>query len=117
MPSGTDPQKAKTAGDVATLARAIRRVADMPGVRVINISSPTASPSTKRSIAALGAAVRYAAVDKDQVIVARPATPGEQLRLQPADRPEQPWRSRNWAGATTISTPPIGSPTCCRWGR
>jgi membrane-anchored mycosin MYCP len=37
-PSGQDPQQAKTAGDVATLARAVRHAADIPGVRVINIS-------------------------------------------------------------------------------
>jgi membrane-anchored mycosin MYCP len=44
-PSGQDPQQAKTAGDVATLARAVRHGADIPGVRVINISLIDCIPS------------------------------------------------------------------------
>lgn len=112
MPSGSDPQKAKTAGDVATLARAIRHAADMPGVRVINISLTDCIAQYKEvDQAALGAAVRYAAVDKDQVVVAAAGNAGENnCDSNPLTDPNNPSDPRNWAGATTISTPSYWQP-------
>ena len=78
IPSGGDPQQVKTAGDVATLARAVRHAADMPGVRVINISLIDCIPSYKQvDQAALGAALRYAAIDKDIVVVAAAGNTGD----------------------------------------
>ncbi|ORX21129.1 type VII secretion-associated serine protease mycosin [Mycobacterium xenopi] len=111
-PSGQDPQQAKTAGDVATLARAVRHAADMPGVRVINISLIDCIPSYKQvDQAALGAAVRYAAIDKDIVVVAAAGNTGENnCQSNPLTDPSRPDDPRNWAGATTISTPSYWQP-------
>ncbi|MBI2699720.1 MULTISPECIES: type VII secretion-associated serine protease mycosin [Mycobacterium] len=111
-PSGQDPQQAKTAGDVATLARAVRHAADIPGVRVINISLTDCIPTYKQvEQAALGAALRYAAIDKDIVVVAAAGNTGESNctsnALADPNRPDDP---RNWAGATTISTPSYWQP-------
>ncbi|MFD3507614.1 type VII secretion-associated serine protease mycosin [Nocardia sp. NPDC058666] len=58
-------------GKVSSLASAIRRAADF-GARVINISlvaCNSGSPASEAAFGALGAAVRYAAVEKDAVIV------------------------------------------------
>lgn len=58
-------------GKISALGSAVRRAADA-GARVINISlvaCPTSEPETA-DMGALGAAVRYAAVEKDAVIVA-----------------------------------------------
>ena len=56
--------------DVASLARAVVRAADL-GARVINISAVTCLPANKPiDQTELGAALRYAAVQKDAVIVA-----------------------------------------------
>ncbi|WP_067543891.1 type VII secretion-associated serine protease mycosin [Nocardia crassostreae] len=57
-------------GKISALGSAIRRAADA-GARVINISlvaCPTSKPDS-REMGALGAAVQYAAVEKDAVIV------------------------------------------------
>lgn len=107
IPSGGDPQQVKTAGDVATLARAVRHAADMPGVRVINISLIDCIPSYKQvDQAALGAALRYAAIDKDIVVVAAAGNTGESnCESNPLTDPNRPDDPRNWAAATTISTP------------
>ena len=67
---GDNEEIRRKAGDIATLARAVVHLANL-GVRVMNISV-TACINAAQPIdqAALGAAVRYAAVDKDIVIVA-----------------------------------------------
>ncbi|MEY8019157.1 type VII secretion-associated serine protease mycosin [Mycobacterium servetii] len=106
-PPGGDPQQVKTAGDVTTLALAVRHAADLPGVRVINISTVDCIPSYKDvDQAALGAALRYAAVDKDVVVVAAAGNTGENnCDNNPLTNTELPSDPRNWAGATTISTP------------
>lgn len=111
-PSGQDSQQAKTAGDVATLARAVRHAADMPGVRVINISLIDCIPVYKQvDQAALGAALRYAAIDKDIVVVAAAGNTGENnCSSDPLTDPNRPEDARNWAGATTISTPSYWQP-------
>jgi type VII secretion-associated serine protease mycosin len=110
---GGDPQLARASLDVATLARAIVHAADL-GAKVINVSAITCVPADRPiDQAALGAAIRYAAVDKDAVIVAAAgnsgatgsiagATPCDSNPLTDVGRPDDP---RNWAGVTSISTP------------
>lgn len=111
-PSGGDPQQIKTAGDVATLARAIRHAADIPGVRVINISLTDCIPVYKSvDQNALGAAVRYAAIDKDIVVVAAAGNTGEgSCQSNPLTDPKAPTDPRNWGAVSTISTPSYWQP-------
>ena len=113
MPAGGDPQQVKTAGDVLTLARAIRHLADMPGVRVINISEIDCFPAYKPvDQAALGAALYYAFVVKDIVVVAAAGNTGEGNcnTSNPLTDPTHPEDPRNWLGATMISTPSYWQP-------
>lgn len=111
-PSGQDPQQARTAGDIAGLARAVRHAADMPAVRVINMSTIDCIPVYKQvDQAALGAALRYAAIDKDIVVVAAAGNTGDnRCANNPLTDPARPKDPRNWAGATTISTPSYWQP-------
>ncbi|MGA7053488.1 MAG: type VII secretion-associated serine protease mycosin [Mycobacterium sp.] len=111
--SGGDPLMASAAVDVAALGRAIVHAADL-GARVINISAITCLPADRPvDQAALGAAIRYAAVDKDAVIVAAAGNTGatgsiaggtscESNALTDLSRPDDP---RNWAGVTSVSIP------------
>ena len=108
---GEDPVTARVALDVAILARAIVRAADL-GARVINISAVTCLPANKTvDQAELGAALRYAAVDKDVVIVAAAGNnkaglnPGSACESNPLSDPGRPEDPRNWAGVTEISIP------------
>jgi len=113
---GGDPLLARAALDVATLSRAIVHAADL-GARVINISAVTCLPADRPiDQTALGAAIRYAAVDKDAVIVAAAgnngptgsvaggtsATPCDSNPLTDLSRPDDP---RNWAGVKSVSIP------------
>jgi membrane-anchored mycosin MYCP len=107
-----DPAAVRAAADIASLARAVVHAADL-GARVINISvgsCPRADSGIDQQT--LGAALRYAAVDRDAVIVAAagdvgPAqiSGGSDCHPNPigpsADRSDL----RNWAGATSISVP------------
>lgn len=115
---GADPLQARAALDIATLSRAIVHAADL-GARVINISVTTCLP-VDRPIdqATLGAAIRYAAVDKDAVIVAAAGNGGmsgmaaggtscESNPLTDLSRPDDP---RNWAGVTSVSIPSYWQP-------
>lgn len=112
MPGG-DPTIAQVTFDVTALGRAIVHAADL-GARVIDISAVTCLPAD-RSVdqGALGAAIRYAAVDKDAVIVAAAGSSGptgsmtggtacESNPLTDLSRPDDP---RNWAGVTSVSIP------------
>jgi type VII secretion-associated serine protease mycosin len=112
-PGGGDPLLASAALEVATLARAIVHAVDL-GARVINISATTCLPADRTiDQAALGAALRYAAVDKDAVIVAAAGNSGptgsitggtscDSNPLTDLGRPEDP---RNWASVTSVSIP------------
>jgi len=109
--SGEDPVTARVALDVATLARAIVRAADL-GARVINISAVTCVPANKSvDQTELGAALRYAAVEKDAVIIAAAGNnkaglnPGSACPSNPLSDPGRPEDPRNWAGVTEISIP------------
>lgn len=110
---GGDPLLARVSADVATLGRAIVHAADL-GAKVITIANTTCMP-VDRPIdqAALGAAIRYAAVDKDAVIVAAAGSSGptgggtsgtscEANPLTDLSRPDDP---RNWAGVTSVAIP------------
>jgi len=108
---GDDPATAQVALDVATLARAVVRAADL-GARVINISAVTCLPATETvDQNELGAALRYAAVDKDAVIVAAAGNnraglnPGSACPSNPLSDPGRPEDPRNWAGVTSVSIP------------
>ncbi|HWF28039.1 MAG TPA: type VII secretion-associated serine protease mycosin [Mycobacterium sp.] len=110
---GGDPTMARATFDVATLGRAIVHAADL-GARVINISAVTCLPADRPvDQAALGAAIRYAAVDKDAVIVAAAGNTGatgsvgggmscESNPITDLGRPNDP---RNWASVTSVSIP------------
>ncbi|MDT5133588.1 MAG: rane-anchored mycosin, partial [Mycobacterium sp.] len=106
-PSADDAQVHRKAGDILTLARAIRHAADM-GVRVMNVSVAScinaAAPVNQD---ALGAAVRYAAVDKDVVIVAAAGNVGDQQDCgqNPVFDPLHPEDPRDWREVKTIVTP------------
>ena len=65
-----DPEVSRSVRDIASLARAVVRAADL-GARVVNISAVTCVPADKNiDQTELGAALRYAVEQKDVVIVA-----------------------------------------------
>jgi membrane-anchored mycosin MYCP len=101
-----DPQTRQKRDNIFTMARAIVHAADM-GARVINISQVMCM-SARSVIDApdLGAAVRYAAVDKDAVIVAAAGdTSQRDCKENPMVDPLHPEDSRDWNGVTTVVTP------------
>jgi membrane-anchored mycosin MYCP len=108
-PTPEEAQGHRKAGDVLTLARAIRHAADL-GAKVINVSLAScvnaAAPVNQDP---LGAAVRYAAVEKDAVIVAAAGNQGDpdqpDCGQNPAFNPLNPDDPRDWAGVRTIVTP------------
>lgn len=115
--SGGDPLLARASLDVTALGRAIVHAADL-GARVIDISTVTCVPADRPiDQGALGAAIRYAAVDKDAVIVAAAGNTGsagpvgggtcESNPLTDLSRPGDP---RNWAGVTSVSIPSLWQP-------
>jgi len=99
----------RKAGDILSLAKAIRTAADL-GAKVINVSlascTNAAAPVNQDP---LGAAVRYAAVDKDAVIVAAAGNRNDPLQpdcgQNPAFNPLNPADPRDWAGVRTIVSP------------
>jgi membrane-anchored mycosin MYCP len=115
---GGDPMAARVSLEVATLGRAIVHAADL-GARVIDISEVTCM-AVDRPVdqAALGAAIRFAAVDKDAVIVAAAGNTGssgsfgggmscESNPLTDLSRPDD---ARNWAGVSSVSIPSYWQP-------
>lgn len=101
-----DPQTQQKIDDVKTMARAIVHAANM-GASVINISDVTCM-SARNVIdqRALGAAVRYAAVDKNVVIVAEAGDSNKKdCKQNPIFDPLQPNDPRDWSAVTTVVTP------------
>ncbi|MDQ1318770.1 MAG: rane-anchored mycosin [Actinomycetota bacterium] len=105
-PGGGDAEQDRRAGTVSTLARAIVHAANA-GARVINVSVVACIPTLKPvDQTTLGAAVRYAAMEKDAVIVAaagNTANPGcaQNPDIDATDAADP----RNWDQVVTISTP------------
>jgi membrane-anchored mycosin MYCP len=101
-----DPQTSQKVDYIQTMARAIVHAANM-GASVINISDVECMSA--RNIIdqrALGAAVRYAAVDKNAVIVAAAGDSSKKdCKQNPAFDPLQPNDPRNWNAVTTVVTP------------
>jgi membrane-anchored mycosin MYCP len=101
-----DPQTRQKRDSIFTMARAIVHAANL-GAKVINISQVMCM-SARSVIDApdLGAAVRYAAVDKDAVIVAAAGdTSQRDCKENPLVDPLHPKDSRDWNGVTTVVTP------------
>jgi membrane-anchored mycosin MYCP len=103
---GEDPQTRQKMDSIRTMARAIVHAADM-GAQVINISQVVCMSA--RSVIDqpdLGAAVRYAAVDKNAVIVAAAGDTSQrdckENQIYDALRPNDP---RDWNGVNTVVTP------------
>lgn len=97
-----DQEQARRSGDINSLARAIVHAANL-GARVINISLVSCIPVTKpadQSI--LGAALRYAAVDRDAVIVAAAGNAGTQGCTQ---NPTPATGATGWDDVVTIASP------------
>ncbi len=110
---GGDPARAQASVEVAALASAIVHAADL-GARVINISEVTCLPADRGiDQSTLGAALRYAAVDKDAVIVAAAGNTaptgsvgdGSGCQSNPLTDLSRPHDARNWAGVTSVSIP------------
>lgn len=105
-PAQGDPETDKRAGTVSTLARAIVHAANA-GAKVINMSVVACIPVLKPvDQTTLGAAIRYAAVVKDVVLIAAAgnlASPG--CSQNPDLDATTPDDARNWKGVVTISTP------------
>jgi membrane-anchored mycosin MYCP len=101
-----DPQTRQKSDNIRSMARAIVHAADM-GAQVINISMVMCMSA--RSIIDqpdLGAAVRYAAVDKNAVIVAAAGdTSQRDCKANPLVDPLHPNDARDWGGVTTVVTP------------
>lgn len=109
--AGEDPVLVRAAIDVETLARAVVRAAEL-GARVINISAVTCIPAEADiDQTELGAALRYAAVEKDVVIVAAAGNtengvdPGASCASNPLTDPARPADPRNWSSVTSVSIP------------
>ncbi|MBV8860504.1 MAG: type VII secretion-associated serine protease mycosin [Mycobacterium sp.] len=101
-----DPQTRQKTDSIHSMARAIVHAADM-GAQVINISQVLCMSA--RSLIDqpdLGAAVRYAAVDKNVVIIAAAGdTSQRDCKENPVEDPLHPKDSRDWNGVTTVVTP------------
>lgn len=101
-----DPQTVAKIDSVQTMARAIVHAANM-GASIINISDVTCMSA--RNIVdqrVLGAAVRYAAVDKNALIVAAAGDSSKKdCKQNPPFNPLSPNDPRNWNSVTTVVTP------------
>ncbi|MGD9621551.1 MAG: type VII secretion-associated serine protease mycosin [Mycolicibacterium sp.] len=97
-----DQDQDRRSGDIKTLARAIVHAANL-GAQVINISLVSCIPVTKPTDQqALGAALRYAAVDRDAVIVAAAGNAGTQGCTQ---NPPPATGESGWDDAVTLAAP------------
>jgi membrane-anchored mycosin MYCP len=108
---GADRGVGRIALEVTALARAIVRAADL-GARVINVSVVTCLPADENiDQNPLGAALRYAVVDKDAVVIAAAGNnrmglnPGSSCPSNPLSAPGRPQDPRNWTEVTSVSIP------------
>ncbi|MBY0440815.1 MAG: type VII secretion-associated serine protease mycosin [Mycobacteriaceae bacterium] len=101
-----DPTTRRKAGDIRTMARAIVHAANL-GASVINISEVSCmSASNIIDQRDLGAAIRYAAIDRNAVIVAAAGNSGNNdCKQNPIYNPLTPNDPRDWAGVSTVVTP------------
>ncbi|WP_057003226.1 type VII secretion-associated serine protease mycosin [Mycobacterium kyorinense] len=101
-----DPTTRRKAGDVRTMARAIVHAANL-GASVINISEVSCmNASNVIDQRDLGAAIRYAAVERNAVIVAAAGNTGNNdCKQNPIYNPLSPNDPRDWAGVATVVTP------------
>jgi membrane-anchored mycosin MYCP len=104
---GENTQDVRRAGDLNSLARAIVHMANL-GAKVINISVVSCLPAAKLGDQSqLGAALRYAAVDRDAVIVTAAGNAGAQgCNVQnpdpiPGDRVDP----LGWKSVRTVASP------------
>lgn len=104
---GGDQQAERRAGNITTLAKGLRVLADTPGVKVINMSVVACIPVLKPvDQTVLGATIRYAAVEKNIVLVAAAGNIGAPDCAQNPDiDPGRSGDSRNWSGVVTESAP------------
>nr|WP_272937503.1 S8 family serine peptidase [Mycolicibacter minnesotensis] len=104
--NGQDPQLREKNEGIRTMARAIVHAANM-GAQVINISSAVCmNVRTMLDQADLGAAVRYAAVEKNVVIVAAAGdTSWRDCKQNPTYNAMRPDDPRDWNGVNTVVTP------------
>jgi len=94
-----NPEDVRRAGDINTLARAIVHAANL-GAQVINISVTSClRADLPQDQSLLAAAVRYAAIDKDAVIV----TAAGNADAQGCNKQNPP--TGGWDSVTTIATP------------
>lgn len=106
---GEDPALTRANLETQAMARAIVRAADL-GARVIAVSAVTCVPAGKNfDQTELGAALRYAAVEKDVVIVAAAGDGGGTSTTgcgsNPLSDPATPSDPRNWSGVGAVSIP------------
>ena len=105
--AGEDPVVTRARIEAQAMARAIVRAADL-GARVINISAVACVPVGKNfDQSELGAALRYAAVEKDAVIVAAAGDGGAAggCESNPLSDPALPSDPRNWSGVSALAIP------------
>lgn len=108
----SDPMLARVSLDIDVLSRAIVHAADL-GARVITVATALCLPADRNiDQSELGAALRYAAVDKDAVVVAAAgdlgqtgSDVGDSCESNPITDLSHPGDPRNWAGVTSISVP------------
>jgi membrane-anchored mycosin MYCP len=105
-PQPGDVEAREKAGTVATLASAIVHAADM-GAKVINVSvTSCVSAADPLDQSSVGAAVWYAAVVKDAVVVAAAGNDREHTCAQnPVFDPLDPSDPRDWHQVKTVSSP------------
>lgn len=107
-PEGGGNDEEVRAGDVNSLAYAVRHAADIPGIRVMNISVVSCISVIKPvDQTTLGAALRYAAVEKNIVIVAAAgnSTNAGCGQTNPDVDATRGADFRNWGSVVTVSTP------------
>lgn len=116
--SNGDPEAARAIAGVTALSRAIVHAADL-GARVIAVSAVFCLPADRDiDQSELGAALRYAAVEKDAVVIAAAgdsgsggsAVGGPGCQSNPLTDLSRPADPRNWAAVTSVSIPSSWQP-------